>query len=78
MRIDLRKFGRIALFALPLTLIFAIACGGETVVTVVETVIVAPAVKCHTATAYAHLGALEASSIARSLRCSILVEFGRC
>lgn len=44
MRIDLRKFGRIALFALPLTLIFAIACGGETV-TVVETVIVEKEVK---------------------------------
>jgi peptide/nickel transport system substrate-binding protein len=39
MRIDLRKFGRIALFAVPLTLIFVIACGGETV-TVVETVVV--------------------------------------
>ena len=44
MRIDFRKFGRIALFALPLTLIFAIACGGETV-TVVETVIVEKEVK---------------------------------
>jgi len=39
LRIDFRKYGRIALFALPLTLIFAIACGGETV-TVVETVLV--------------------------------------
>ena len=39
MRIDIRKFGRIALFAVPLTLIFAIACGGETV-TVVQTVVV--------------------------------------
>jgi peptide/nickel transport system substrate-binding protein len=44
MSIDFRKFGRIALFALPLTLIFAIACGGETV-TVVETVIVEKEVK---------------------------------
>ena len=36
----LRKFGRYALLALPLTIVFAVACGSDTVTTVIETVIV--------------------------------------
>lgn len=36
----LRKIGRYALLALPLTIIFAVACGSDTVTTVIETVIV--------------------------------------
>jgi len=36
----LRKIGRYALLALPLTIVFAVACGSDTVTTVVETVIV--------------------------------------
>ena len=36
----LRKFGRYALLALPLTIVFAVACGSDAVTTVIETVIV--------------------------------------